>query len=574
LGRAVAYKLNPSHRKPVDELRRAQPQKLPSSATALDSDPLKALLRVDVIHAQRGLGTEEAAGVDSGADHSPGLFSHQLKRFTEDFFDPDSLDRRRQDELLLTLAKSERELDEALNRALEAPLKEVRNLGYPGLNEPQEMVLHSRVRPDRLLDHSTAVQYRMAEDAVDAQHLPEHAIGLGYQNLLSLSFRLLEFRRKREHPRADTRAGQVPPPAPVHLVLVEEPEAHLHVQVQQNFVRRAYRLLSPEEGRLPSQLVLTTHSSHIAHALPFSNLRFFRRMPAPSPTAPPTSVIVDLTDVFDDDTNTRRFVERYLELQHSDLFFADAAIFIEGAAERMLIPSFIKRDVPGLGVRYLSFLEVGGSHAHRWKPLVERLGLRTLVITDLDPTEEGEMTDKKGRIRKTYTKAPVNLTAKQTSANPTLRQWIPGEAIVTTLIALPDEDCVKALGNWPSAQVKVVYQVPPTTNSPCASSFEDALVLENRSWFRVVPKDKKGPLGTMQTMASEPHSDGDLAGKLHALLSKRFDKGAFALEVLSQVVGEGAGEAKKPRLECPRYVLQGLRWLDRELTLEAPGGVA
>ena len=82
-----------------------------------------------------------------------------------------------------------------------------------------------------------------------------------------------------------------------------------------------------------------------------------------------------------------QFVARYLTALHSDLFFADAAIFVEGSAEGMLIPHFIRRRYPKLYQRYLTVLEIGGSHAHRFRELVTQLGLATLVVTDLDAVD-------------------------------------------------------------------------------------------------------------------------------------------------------------------------------------------
>ena len=80
----------------------------------------------------------------------------------------------------------------------------------------------------------------------------------------------------------------------------------------------------------------------------------------------------------------RSFVSRYLQATHADLFFADGAILVEGAAERMLVPHFIRNHYEKLHSCYVTLLEVGGSHAHRLRPLIEHLGLNTFIITDLD----------------------------------------------------------------------------------------------------------------------------------------------------------------------------------------------
>ena len=116
--------------------------------------------------------------------------------------------------------------------------------------------------------------------------MPEDCNGLGYQNLISMIFRLMSFRD------AWMRVGKAgkgtlldAPIQPLHLVLVEEPEAHLHAQVQQVFIKKAYTILRAhkdlgENPSLHTQLIVSTHSNHVAHETDFSCLRYFRRLPA------------------------------------------------------------------------------------------------------------------------------------------------------------------------------------------------------------------------------------------------------------------------------------------------------
>jgi predicted ATP-dependent endonuclease of OLD family len=139
------------------------------------------------------------------------------------------------------------------------------------------------------------------------------------------------------------------------------------------------RLLG-DNKHFTTQLAVSTHSSHIAHEIDFASLRYFRRKPPQTIGEVPTSTVVNLSEVFGKDDKTNKFAARYLKTTHCDLFFADAAILVEGSAERMLVPHFICHHFKKLNGSYLSLLEICGSHAHRLKPLIEHLGLITLII--------------------------------------------------------------------------------------------------------------------------------------------------------------------------------------------------
>jgi predicted ATP-dependent endonuclease of OLD family len=174
---------------------------------------------------------------------------------------------------------------------------------------------------------------------------------------------------------------------PLHLVLIEEPEAHLHTQVQQVFIRQAYKILRNHDDLglkpdLTTQMVVSTHSSHIAHECEFASLRYFRRVAA-NKNDIPTSCVVDISKAFKSDEETRRFVTRYVKVTHCDLFFADAAILIEGPAERILTPHFVREhdEFKDLRECYITWLEIGGSHAHRLRGLIECLALPTLNVS-------------------------------------------------------------------------------------------------------------------------------------------------------------------------------------------------
>ncbi len=545
LGSLASYKLDPNKLVDVDSTFRAQPQKLFPKTTRHTEDLLKHVIRIDLIGAQRGLGTTEGNPSASHNNRTPGLFSNQLVKLADSMFDRTPFETEAQQKMQLAIAGAQDGLDEAVTDALKGVTTEVGTLGYPGLHDPKNLVFRSRVRTSDLLNHATAVQYSL-EDGTDREaYLPEYAIGLGYQNLQTLKYKLYSFREER---LAKSDGVLDAAPVPVHIVLVEEPEAHLHVQAQRVFVKRAYELLNSRQADsgLSTQLVISSHSSHLAHAVSFTKLRYFRRNTL-APRCVPDSAVVSLRGAFGPDKETEKFAERYLRVQHSDLLFADAAVFVEGAAERVLIPQIIENTWPNLANRYLSFIDIGGSHAHRFRPLVERLGLPTLIVTDLDAANE--TTNEKKR-----TKAAVDLTKPQVSTNPTITGWHPKEDSISSLLEMKDAAKETPVLSWPNVRIRIAFQVPSAKGRPCATSFEDAVVLENEAFFEALAKCK-GPMEKVRKTVAGCKDSSALAIELHKILGDRFDKAAFALDLLFQIQDDAT-------ITCPKYIQDGLEWLD------------
>lgn len=343
---------------------------------------------------------------------------------------------------------------------------------------------------------------------------------------------------------------------PIHLVLVEEPEAHLHAQVQQVFINKAYHVLRDHEDlkgatTLQSQLIVSTHSSHVVHETKYSCLRYFRRLPAGMQVPVPVTTVINLSDVFGDGTETARFVTRYLRSQHCDLFFADAAILVEGPAEKMLVPNFIRGRFEFLTQCYITILEINGSHAHRLRKLIEKLGLLTLVVTDLDA---GQPNDGKNPAAQ-----PKRKSGQKTN-NSSLKTWAPKLDDVDDLYAASPEK--KILSGDQLFAVRVAYQTPvqilkddgTTTEEALPSTFEDALVFENIPFFQALQKHglvRKFGDTVIKTKGAEA------IGKELFDALRVGDKAEFSLDVIASADFEN--------LKCPAYIGEGLTWLEERL---------
>ena len=101
-----------------------------------------------------------------------------------------------------------------------------------------------------------------------------------------------------------------------------------------------------------------------------------------------------------------KFVKQYLTMNRSELFFADKAICIEGDTERILMPMMMHKidnkenpegDIIPLLSQNISVIEVG-AHSHIFIPLFEFLGIKVLIITDIDAANKND----NGRYAKSH----------------------------------------------------------------------------------------------------------------------------------------------------------------------------
>jgi predicted ATP-dependent endonuclease of OLD family len=556
-----AYSLDPAKLMASDKSK-AHPQPLPATSLPIEGDPLNGLIRVHDIPAQRGFGEEQSGqdDEDESATASGSRLSEQLRSYYAKHLDPTKGPDPKDLGALQAIEAAQDAFDMRLTESFKAAFTEVEGMGYPGVTDPRPRV-STRLKAIDGLNHSAAISFEVdviAEDggATPLLRLPEANNGLGYQNLISMIFRLMSFRDAWMRVGKASKGAKITSTEPLHLVLVEEPEAHLHAQVQQVFIKKAYAVLRAhddlgENKKLRTQLVVSTHSSHVAHETAFACLRYFRRLPAGMAAKVPVSTVVNLSEVFGPGSETERFVTRYLRAQHADLFFADAAILVEGPAERMLVPNFIRVHYDELNQCYITLLEIGGSHAHRLRPLIDHLGLLTLIITDLDTLDDT------GGISVQPAKG-----SKQKTNNATVKTWVPGVEDVDILMDADPAAKTLSVDGDPLFAVRVAYQtplsvtVPGSVNSETAYpyTFEDALAFENLAFFSALDGT-----GLVRKFRDAITAGGGVAviGKGMFLALKSGKKAEFALDVLEV--------EEFDNILVPRYIADGLEWLLSQL---------
>lgn len=189
----------------------------------LDSNPFESLIRVDTILASRDF-SDPGGQSDSDIDTLSKQFQQYYKScgLEDEELTSEGLN------LLGGIAIANKTYDEKLRKTFEMPVGELKNINYPGFQNP-EIKIRSKIQIEEAIKHDSAVQF--AIQGMEQLVLPEKYNGLGYRNLISIYMKLIDFREKWLRTFSDGENIE-----PIHIVFVEEPEAHLHAQAQQVFV--------------------------------------------------------------------------------------------------------------------------------------------------------------------------------------------------------------------------------------------------------------------------------------------------------------------------------------------------
>jgi predicted ATP-dependent endonuclease of OLD family len=527
---------------------RLAPDKGRSGKEVLDS-----LLCVDFLNAQRHL-----------SDSAEGSRAEDLSRRLSRFYKR-NLEKRENDiDAIRSLEDSQAMLNKHLERVFEPTLSRLAELGYPGLANPR-LVIKSALNPATIMSsHDGArVHYALGnrQDGGEVPTLPDRYNGLGFKNLIYMVVELLDLHAQW----MDVEENR----PPLHLIFIEEPEAHLHAQLQQVFIRKILDILSiagDVQAHYSSQLVVTTHSPHILYERGFRPIRYFRRRDT---GVAQTSEVLNLSAFYNrTEESTRDFLERYLKLTHCDLFFADAAVLVEGNVERLLLPQMIENVEPNLKSACLCILEIGGAFGYRFRLLIEFLGLTTLIITDIDsvhgahiPTNQGPNSEPNEITPGTACMA--NVPGAET-CNQTLIKWLPRKTTIADLQQATEADRTQQPTAATPALIRVVYQTPVivTWNNEAQTftgrTLEEAFAFENLHWCQAPQREELN----LRVHNSAALTVQEMVTRLHKKIAGwSFNKTDFALALLAQDPGTWT---------VPAYIADGLLWLREHLTLVQP----
>lgn len=410
---------------------------------------------------------------------------------------------------------------------------------YGGAENGIDIAIESSISEKNLLSDNTNLSYRQGGDC----SLPETYNGLGYLNLIGILFEI------------ETRIQELfEQPADINLLYIEEPEAHTHPQLQYIFIRnikshiKAHRNKLLKEKNKQLQILITSHSSHIVSECNFDDIIYLKKN---GNTVIAKSFNSLKEEYGGDEQKGFKFVKQYLTMNRSELFFADKAICIEGDTERILMPMMMhkidskekpKADLIPLLSQNISIIEVG-AHSHIFIPLFEFLGIKVLIITDIDAATKNN----NGRYVKSHPQE-----AKYTS-NVSIKDFFKDTCLDESnnefeeLLKKTPEDKIKN-------NIRIAYQIPETDGEYQASSFEDAFIALNKDF---ILKNKEGlcEYGALKDFSNDEIENGDY---YNFALNNVKKKSAFASSLLYFDDENGEEDEK---WAVPHYIEEGLLWI-------------
>lgn len=381
--------------------------------------------------------------------------------------------------------------------------------------------------------------------------IPQGQFGLGYSNLMTIIGEIIDY--IEQYSEDDNHSK-------LNLICIEEPEAFMHPQMQELFIKNIneaiIHLLNGNSKKINSQLMVTTHSSHILNSKihtsnSFDNINYITIIDN-------KSTVVNLHDkniISGEDEsaiNDLKFIKKHIKHKVSELFFSDAIIFVEGITEETLLNYYIDNSEE-LSKYYISIFNINGAHGLVYHNLIKLLKIPTIIVTDLDikrdKSEKGEKYKENGEDKIGEFTQITDLNTRVTT-NATINKYHGGNSINDIPTCFKDENL------YITFQSKTIEGYYPT-------SLEEAYILTNYN------NDILNNVLTIlkPTIYSEivgsPIDKNELkenSFKLQKKLSS--SKSDFANELLYQL-SINDDSTNEPKL--PNYIEDALDWLKLKL---------
>lgn len=387
--------------------------------------------------------------------------------------------------------------------------------------------------------------------------------GLGYNNLLYISLILSSI----DHDSTVEKLGENAVIFPI--LLIEEPEAHLHPALQ-------YRLLKYIKQRVAiegstRQVFVTTHSTQVTAA---SGLEPIICMSA-SEGGSGIRVAYPAKAFGEDKAGkaSRHYVERYLDATKSNMLFAKGVIFVEGLTELLLFPCFAEYVDSPLEEHHVAVVEVGGSTFMHFLPLFgvcssadrQAFGLARNVslVADADPARQEKVDGSK----------PFGCWPYQLERDTAKYKYIKKSGVVTNLESrLPPDSNVKLFIGTKTLEYDLAldnHTLPLLVTESCTHKAE-LRELTKHPFEAATPLKKKltdgvdAPEATLALLPTETEQRVARFATCYLLCSES-EKGAHAFELERKLRRNlSLTDRRRAPFHVPNHLRNAIHWACRK----------
>ncbi|PIT19839.1 hypothetical protein BGI36_10205 [Snodgrassella communis] len=525
---------------------------------------LDKLLEINCIKANRHLNKNVLTGVFKrivislfNDEESGGLFNQELKDIND----------------IIT------EKVEQKNKSISEILREIEQINHI------DMKLSGNVTKDDILDN--LIKYSFSEGD---SYIPEDQFGLGYINLVNIIGEIIDYINSYEENSHRSR---------INLLLIEEPEAFMHPQMQEFFIKRIDLAVNkaiqqkstdgtpaiPATQSLKCQIVITTHSSHIVNSKihssnSFDNINYLTTenrcskviplydklltessQPSNSKSSKKSDAKSDSNNSSLDyklDSNDLLFLKKHIKYKVSELFFSDAIILVEGRTEEILLNYFLEND-KDLKKYYITIFGIDGAYGKVYFRLIQQLKIPCLIITDIDikrydceknkkcknsrcPTCQGQSSELQGFKQ-------ITCLNNRETTNETLK-------------CLFENNILK--NNMQYKEQKNIYIVfqKDQIEGQYATSLEEAIILTNHDNDIIIKLLSKFFPRKSKNFIIDNKIKCESSYEIQQQISQNCGKTEFASTLLYNMI---ISDAKSPCIQLPSYIDDGLKWLKNQL---------